>query len=519
MDALLEKGVVEDPDPSEPCPPSPDDTWDGSLTARVRLAPGETKHVRFLMTWLFPWIDAKVAGWEWRGAQPPLIRTHLSTRFEDAVGVAEHVIPRLDQLRARSLDFVQSVLKKNAPDAIKEAALFNLAHLKSHTVMRIEDGTLMGFEGCNATTGCCMGSCTHVWNYEESLVDLFPDLHRSMLEAHLKAGLTASGGERFRIVLPLIQDTENTGGAAADGQMGLIVRIWEQYAKRGDRAWLLEKYPQARKLLEFAWLPGGWDADKDGVMEGCQHNTYDVEFFGPNPMCTVYYLAAIKAVSEMAKLAGDDEYAEQLSAMAKSGATWIDQNLYNGEYYEQRIEPMAGKPVVPMTSLTGVSDRKDPPHQLGSGCLIDQLVGQYKAHRAGLGAVVDGYHALNTLRSIYKYNYKPSLADHVNNMRTYATPDEGGTVICTYPRGGRPEAPIPYWGECMTGFEHQLGVILLDYGLKDEAVAVIKAIRDRHTGDNRNPFNEPECGSFYARSMAAWALLDAWDRAGHALSS
>ncbi len=54
----------------------------------------------------------------------------------------------------------------------------------------------------------------------------------------------------------------------------------------------------------------------------------------------------------------------------------------------------------------------------------------------------------------------------------------------------------------------------LDYGFKEEATKVAKAVRDRHNGANRNPFNEPECGDFYARAMASWALLDAWDRAG-----
>jgi hypothetical protein len=40
---------------------------------------------------------------------------------------------------------------------------------------------------------------------------------------------------------------------------------------------------RAKKSLEFAWTQGGWDGNEDGVMEGCQHNTMDVEYFGPNP--------------------------------------------------------------------------------------------------------------------------------------------------------------------------------------------------------------------------------------------
>ena len=40
---------------------------------------------------------------------------------------------------------------------------------------------------------------------------------------------------------------------------------------------------------------GGWDADRNGVLEGMQHNTYNVEFNRPNPMCGIYYLGALRA--------------------------------------------------------------------------------------------------------------------------------------------------------------------------------------------------------------------------------
>jgi hypothetical protein len=139
------------------------------------------------------------------------------------------------------------------------------------------------------------------------------------------------------------------------------------------------------------------------------------------------------------------------------------------------------------------------------------LVGQYKANRVGLGDLLDSFHLKTAAESIFKNNFRENFRDHYNNMRTFAQGDEGGTLICSYPEGGRPEIPFPYWGECMTGFEYQLAALLLDYGFPKQATAVAKAIRDRHSGGNRNPFNEPECGSYYARCMASWALLDAWD--------
>ena len=37
---------------------------------------------------------------------------------------------------------------------------------------------------------------------------------------------------------------------------------------------------------------------------------------------------------------------------------------------------------------------------------------------------------------------------------------------------------------------------------------MIGAVRERYNGKNRNPYNEIECGSNYARSMASFALLN-----------
>ena len=186
----------------------------------------------------------------------------------------------------------------------------------------------------------------------------------------------------------------------------------------------------------------------------------------------------------------------------------MDKHLFNGAYYIQIPADPKEKPD-PMTMADGGESAWNR-YQVGAGCLVDQLCGQYKANRAGLGDLLDRYHIRQAVKSIYERNYFPTLRDHYNSMRSFAYGDEAGTVICSYGEGERPAIPFPYWSECMTGFEYQLAVLLLDYGYRDEAIKVVKGVRDRHDGRRRNPFNEPECGSFYARAMASWALLDAW---------
>ncbi len=76
-------------------------------------------------------------------------------------------------------------------------------------------------------------------------------------------------------------------------------------------------------------------------MEGVQHNTYDVEFYGPNPMCGIYYLGGLRAAEEMARALGDSSSASEYHRLFDNGSKWIDANLFNGEYYVQKIQGMA----------------------------------------------------------------------------------------------------------------------------------------------------------------------------------
>src|ERR1044071_5910315 len=89
-------------------------------------------------------------------------------------------------------------------------------------------------------------------------------------------------------------------------------------------------WPGAKRALEFAWIPGGWDADKDGVMEGCQHNTMDVEYYGPNPQMGLWYLGALRAAEEMARHVGENDFAQTCRELFERGSLWIDENLPAG---------------------------------------------------------------------------------------------------------------------------------------------------------------------------------------------
>jgi len=154
----------------------------------------------------------------------------------------------------------------------------------------------------------------------------------------------------------------------------------------------------------------------------------------------------------------------------------------------------------------GAKELSNPTFQLGNGCLVDQLVGQYMAHICDLGYLVNSKNVKTTLKSIMKYNYKSSMADHFNNMRSYALGDEASLLMASFPYG-RPEVPFPYYSEVMTGFEYTAANGMLYEGMYDEGVKVISNIRDRYDGRKRSPFDEAECGHHYARAMTAYGAV------------
>ena len=117
-------------------------------------------------------------------------------------------------------------------------------------------------------------------------------------------------------------------------------------------------------------------------------------------------------------------------------------------------------------------------------------------------------HIRQALRSIYRYNFQKSLRNHANSQRPgYAIGDEPGLVLCTWPHGNRPTLPFIYADEVWTGIEYQVASHMILNGLVDEGLTIVRALRSRYDGRVRNPWNEYECGSYYARAMASYALL------------
>ena len=154
--------------------------------------------------------------------------------------------------------------------------------------------------------------------------------------------------------------------------------------------------------------------------------------------------------------------------------------------------------------------REGPKYQYGSGCLSDGVIGAWMARIYGIETPLAKDHVRSSLASIFKHNFKTDLSQHANAQRPgYAMGREPGLLICSWPRGGKPTLPFVYSDEVWTGNEYQVAFHLLDEGFVDEGLTIVKALRSRYDGRTRNPWNEYECGNWYARAMSSYALLGA----------
>lgn len=498
------------------------------LAAHRSVAPGERATIRFAIAWYFPnfeknWLN--MFGYVEEPKNPNRVwKSHYATLWPDVDAVAEETFARWPSLKSRTLAYRDALRGTTMPDSVLDAVSANISILKSPTVLRLEDGTFYGFEGTDATDGSCEGSCTHVWNYQQTLPYLFGALERSMRDADFAHNMDpANGGMSFRLCLPIGVGRFDVR-PCADGQFGNVMKTYRDWKLSGDDAWLRKNWPAVKRAIEFAWHPGNhdrWDPEKTGVLWGAQHHTLDMELFGPNSWLTGFYLGALLAGAKMARHLGETATADEYEAIFAKGKAWMNEHLFNGEYFYHRVDlndlsqvkafndgPVNPVLVGSMTDIYWSAEHGEVKYQIGEGCLIDQVLAQWHANIYGLGDIYEPAKIDKAMRAIMRLNFKERLGDVVNPCRVFGLEDESGTVVCEWPAGARrPTIPVPYSQETFHGCEYQFGSMLMQIGKIADGVRVFAAVRDRYRGHNRNPWNEMECGSNYARSMAAHAGL------------
>lgn len=482
-----------------------DDT--ASLCPGCVLEPGEETVFRFVLSWYVPNIYV-----DWfSGVEPYVLKNYYSTRYKDSGEVADYALQNWARLYDETGRFADALSGSTLPECVADAIQGNLATLKSTTCLRLEDGSFWAWEGVWQTVGSCHGTCQHVWAYAYTLPFLFPDLERGVRSNEFDYSLRRSGMMLFRLHPNL--DGEGLEIACVDGQMGAVMQAYRDWKICGDTEWLRDYWPKIKRALEYAWSPENphrWDPERSGLITGRQHHTLDRELFGPYAWLTGFYHAALLAAAEMAETVGEADKAEEYRDIFRRGHETLETETFNGSYYVHKID-LTDRSVLdayPDAAETYWSDETGQvKYQIHNGCEIDQVLADWHTDLMGLPHVFDQNHRKSALEAIYANNFR-AMRDHSNPWRIFACNEERGVVMCAWPEGEeKPLIPILYTEECMTGFEYAFACNLLQCGMEDKALEVVRAVRDRYDGAKRNPWAELEAGASYARAMASYAFL------------
>lgn len=323
------------------------DNDSGMLAGHFTLAPGAWKTVRFLISWYIPnrrntWAPPSEEELRDSDLQENRWKNYYTRLCSSAADAAQQFFPVWKETREKVFLFRRALHESTIPEASLQGAAANLAVLISPTCLRLEDGTLWGWEGVGPEQGSCPGTCQHVWNYAQALPLLFPDLERSIRESHAKYGFDEKGGWQFRLRLPLgIRARASWMRPCIDGTYGEVMKIYREWKISGDTRWLNSIWFAVKQAIEYAWSPANadrWDPDRTGVISGRQHHTLDMELFGPSGWLNSHYLGALKAASEMAPYCNDPEFGTICAELFEKGRIWSEEHLFNGEYYKQNVD-------------------------------------------------------------------------------------------------------------------------------------------------------------------------------------
>jgi len=450
----------------------------GSLTRKMKLAPGASAKAAFVLTWHMPNLKLN--------RLPP--GRYYATRFDSALAVAQYVCRHFARLSRQTRLWHDTWYEASLPYWFLDRTFLNTSILATSTCHRFADGRFYGWEG----VGCCEGTCGHVWQYAQALARLFPDLERLTREkVDFGLALQPDGAIHFR--------GEFNDFPAIDAQAGTILRALREHQMSADNAFLNRNWRGIKQAT--AWLIAK-DGNGDGLIESNQHNTLDTDWHGPVAWLSGLYLAALLAAETMALELGDNDFAAQCRAIFEVGQKNLVTQLFEGEYFLNKPDPK---------HLEAINS--------GSGCEIDQVFGQSWAFQVGLPRVLPARQTLSALRSLWRYNFTPDVGPYRQAYkpgRWYAMPGEAGLLMCTFPRsdwdyaqakGKGPDWAAGYFNECMNGFEYEVAGHMIWEGLLTEGLAVARAVHDRYHASRRNPWNEIECGDHYARSMASYGVF------------
>ena len=427
-----------------------------ALCSKVTLAPGETKMVRFVLTWYFPnhfSKDGRRLGHYYenlfRGAADAnaFLRNHRFEAFDKAVA------------------FSKLLYNTDMPAVYPDCWSGHL-----NTIIKsawyLKDGKFGLWEG----QGFCGFHTTDItYHASFGLLALFPDLQLGQMR--MGAAFQREDGRVHHCFSPDL-DHVNGGYDRVDMNNQFVLMVLRDYLYTGDRDYLKEMWPHVIRAIDAI---GTLDSDGDGLPDrDTKRNTYDAWNFSGTPVyISILWLAALKAAAQMADETGDAVRADAWRDLLKTGLASLEKRLWNGTYYD----------------LWQSGDEKD------ESLMTDQLDGEWFLRAAGIGGNLPDDRLRAVLRVILEQNFEP----------------DSGLINATCPAGRR--TTLYSNKNCQTeavwtGIGYLTAALCLRVGLRGDADALVTAIHDNQARFGAL-WDHWECGHHYTRPMSSWTTLTA----------
>ena len=187
----------------------------GSLCLEKEIEPGEEQTFEFMLAWYFPnrtnnWNEDYCNCGGNECCEPEIVRNYYVNVFDSAWDVVNYLASNIETLEGLSRKFHKAFFNTTLPSFVLDAVSSNITVIRSTTCFWLEDGTFAAYEGCHDTNGCCPGSCTHVWNYAQTLAFFFPKLERKMRQIEFHDETDQEGEMSFRTLTVFDQSASKT---------------------------------------------------------------------------------------------------------------------------------------------------------------------------------------------------------------------------------------------------------------------------------------------------------------------
>ena len=434
----------------------PEEFGAAALCGKIRLAPGEKKTVRFVLTWFFPNHFAK---------DGRRLGHYYENLFEGAADANAFLRNNRSEVFDKALAFSELLYNTTLPEVYPDCWSGHLGTLVKCSWF-LKDGKFGLWEG----QGFCGFHTTDItYHASFGLLALFPELQ--LRQMRMGAAFQREDGRVHHFFTPDL-DHVGSGFERVDMNNQFVLMVLRDYLFTGERGYLEDMWPHVAAAMDSI---GELDTDGDGLPDrDTTRNTYDAwNFSGTTVYISVLRLAALKAAAVIADEAGDRDRAAEWRNLLEKGLKSLEERLWNGEYY----------------NLWQSDTDKD------ESLMTDQLDGEWFLRVSGMDGNLCDDRVRTVMRAVFGGNFTR----------------EGGLINATCPEGRH--TTLYTYKNCQTeatwtGIGYVAAALCISVGMQEEADAIVTAI-----SDNQSRFgalwDHWECGHHYSRPMSGWTTLNA----------